>query len=123
MQRTQRLDLDVRLDLANIYSVLTILPGKSSALHRASGREVAGEARAQEARAPAEVVHADGDGRPLAVLDAHPAREAGAGERREDPVVVVEAIADHAVLDGVALQPAIRGVDGRDARQHALQQR
>src|SRR3954447_8284383 len=67
-------------------------------------REVAGEGRPQGERAAAQVVHADGDRGAFAVLDADPAREARAGERGEDPVVVVEALADHPVPDRVALR-------------------
>src|SRR3954452_4886379 len=85
--------------------------------------EVAGGGRPQELRAAAQVVHADRHGRALAVLDADPPGEAGARETREDAVVVVVALADHAVLELPRAEPAVGRVHRGHARQYAREQR
>src|SRR5260221_5249831 len=92
----------------------------------------------QELRALPQVVEADLDGRPFAVLDADPAVIARLRHGAEDAVVVVQAFSDHAVLhelrvavlgvaghpaqflDRAAVEVAVGGLHGRDARHHAV---
>src|SRR5262245_32208512 len=112
----------------------------SSCLVIAAAAEMLGELLAQELRALAQVVETDLDGRPFAVLDAHPAGMSGLRERAEDAVVVVEAFADHAVLhelrvpvlpvaghlpqllDRAAFQVAVGRLHRRHPRQDAVQE-
>src|SRR5436190_2128684 len=70
----------------------------SRALLIAAAPPVLRELLPEEFCALPQVVHADLDRRALSVLDRNPAVVARAHHRREDPVVVVEALPDHAVL-------------------------
>src|SRR5579864_6497085 len=112
----------------------------ASALLIAASAPVLREFFTQELRALAEVVEADLDRRALAVLDADPAVIAGPGHRAEDPVIVVEALADHPVLhelrvsvlrieghpaefrDRAAVEVAVGRLHCRHARHHPIEQ-